>query len=83
MKFSKMKMISLVSKLGDYLNSGFDHYNDMKAKGVVIDAETLSVFVAGQMKSWEPKISGKELLDPETKKAACRFVAGVALNLAK
>ena len=55
----------------------------MKAAGVEVDADTVAAFMAEQMKSWEPKISGKDLLDSDTRKAACRFVAGVATNLAK
>ena len=83
MSFNKMKMLPLVAKLGEYLKDAFDHYVEMKAKGVEVDADTVAVFMAEHMKSWDPKISGKQLLDPETRKAACRFVAGVATNLAK
>ncbi len=83
MKFNKMKMLPLVAKLGEYLNKAFDHYVEMQANGVEIDADTLATFMADQMESWDPAISGKKLLDPTTRKAACRFVAGVAFNLAK
>jgi hypothetical protein len=83
MSFNKMKMLPLVAKLGEYLKEAFDHYVEMKAAGVEVDADTVAAFMAEQMKSWEPKISGKDLLDSDTRKAACRFVAGVATNLAK
>ena len=83
MSFNKMKMLPLVAKLGEYLKEAFDHYVEMKAKGIEVNADTVSAFMAEQMKSWDPQINNKTLLDPETRKAACRFVAGVATNLAK
>ncbi len=83
MKFNKMKMLPLVAKLGEYLNTAFDHYVDMKSKGVELDADSLATFMDQQMSSWNPKISNKHLLDPTTRKSVCRFVAGVAVNLAK
>lgn len=83
MSFNKMKMLPLVAKLGEYLNKAFDHYVEMKAKGIEVDADAVAAFMADQMKSWDPKMNDKSLLDPETRKAACRFVAGVATNLAK
>jgi hypothetical protein len=83
MKFNKMKMLPLVAKLGEYLNKAFDHYVQMKANGVEVDADTLAAFMADQMTSWDPELSGKKLLDPTTRKAVCRFVAGVAINIAK
>jgi hypothetical protein len=83
MKFNKMKMLPLVAKLGEYLNKAFDHYVEMQAKGVKMDADTLATFMDQQMQSWDPALNGKKLLDPPTRKAVCRFVAGVAVNIAK
>ena len=83
MKFNKMKMLPLVAKLGEYLNEGFDHYIKLQASGAEIDADSLAVFVNSKMETWKPKLNGKDLLDDKTRKAASRFVAGVAFNLAK
>lgn len=83
MKFSKMQMLPLVAKLGDYLKKGFDHYVQMKAAGCALDPETLSAFVAIQLESWNPRISGRDVLDKDTKQACARFLSGVAYNLAK
>ena len=83
MGFNKMKMLPLVAKLGEYLKEAFDHCVEMEAKGIKIDPDTVSIFMSDQMKGWNPKLNGKELLDPDTRKAACRFVAGVAFNLSK
>ena len=81
-KFPKTKIIPLIIKLGDYLKSGFDHYVAMQVSGVEIDADILGAFISSQMGDWQPKINGKGLLDPETKEACARFLAGLAFNLA-
>jgi hypothetical protein len=83
MKFPKSQLIPLVMKLGNYLKSGFDHAVAMKAAGSEIDADIVAIFLLHQMETWNPTISGKELLDEETKGAAARFVAGVAFNISK
>ena len=82
-KFYKAKLFPLVLKLGDFLKKAFDHYTEIRIAGSDLDADTLAAFVYLQMSSWEPKIGRKELLDDETKHAAARFVAGIAMNMAK
>ncbi len=82
-KFPKHKIIPLVLKLGDYLRSGFDHYVALQVSGIPVDADVLSAFISIQMNDWEPKMNGKDLLDPETKQACARFLAGIAYNIAK
>jgi len=81
--FNKANLLPLVMKLGDYFKKGFDHYVQMKAAGVEVDAELLSAFVSMQMDRWDPKIGGKEIFDSSTKQACARFVGGVVFNLAK
>ena len=83
MKFSKMTFLPLVGQLGEYLLKGIDHYASLKAAGMEINEDLIAMFLAQQMKDWNPKVKGKTLLDPETKEAACRFLAGVAFNLSK
>lgn len=82
-EFPKSKLIPLIIKLGDYLKKGFDHYVQMSVAGTTMDADTLSAFIFIQMGNWNPKVGVKEVLDSETKHAAARFLAGVAINLAK
>jgi len=81
-KFPKHKIIPLIVKLGDYLRNGFDHYVELQVSGVPVDADLIALFIDMQMKDWEPVINGKEILDPETKAACARFLAGIAFNLA-
>jgi hypothetical protein len=81
-KFSRTKLIPLIMKLGDYLKKGFDHYTQLKIAGSEVDVDLLTAFISRQMDSWNPKMGKKILLDPETKIAAARFLAGVAFNLA-
>jgi hypothetical protein len=82
-KFDKGKLLPLVIKLGDFLKKAFDHYTEIRIAGSDLDADTLAAFVYLQMASWDPKVGNKDLLDDETKHAAARFVAGVAMKMAK
>jgi hypothetical protein len=83
MKFQAAALLPLVMKLGDYLRVGFDHYVAMKASGTNMTPDMLAVFLTMQMSTWNPDFQGKKLLDDETRQAAARFLAGVAMNLAK
>jgi len=82
MKFNKAKLLPLVIKLGDYLKQGFDHYVELKASGVEVDPDLISAFISTKMEVWSPQLNGKDILDPDTKEAAVRFVSGVAFNMA-
>jgi len=82
MKFNKAKLLPLVIKLGDYLKQGFDHYVELKASGVEVDPDLISAFISTKMEDWSPQLNGKDILDPDTKEAAVRFVSGVAFNMA-
>jgi hypothetical protein len=82
MKFNKVKLLPLVSQLGDFLKDGFDHYMTLKSQGMEVDPDVISLVLEEKMKDWNPKIGGKVLLDSETRRAAARFVGGVAFNLA-
>ena len=83
MKFNLVSFFPLISKLGDYLKVGFDHYVALKASGTDLTPDLLAVFLSMKMANWNPQISGKNLLDDETRQAAARFLAGVAINMAK
>jgi hypothetical protein len=83
MKFNKMKMLPLVAKLGEYLKIGFEHYQLLESTKSEVNTELLTLYLSEQMIDWNPKLNGKMLLDEDTRAAACRFVAGVAVNLAK
>jgi hypothetical protein len=83
MKFNKAKLFPLVIKLGDFLKEAFDQYAIIRGSGIEPDADMLAAFIHIQIKSWEPRLSGKPLLDDETREACARFVGGIAFNLAK
>ena len=82
MKFNTTALIPLVSKLGKFLQAGFEHYIAMKAMGMDPSAEALAAFLEDQMDDWNPSVRGSKLLDPETKAACARFLGGVAFNMA-
>jgi hypothetical protein len=73
-------MLPLVSKLGDFLKNGFDAYVQLKASGADLTPDILGAVLVNQMDGWNPKMNGREVLDPETKAACARFLAGVAFN---
>ena len=75
MKFQAAALLPLVMKLGDYLKVGFEHYVSLKASGTTMSPDMLAAFICMQMSSWNP--------DFQTRMAAARFLAGVAVNLAK
>ena len=74
------QMLPLVTQLGTYLKTGIDHYSDLRAAGGSASPDMVAVFLKEKMSAWNPKVGKKELLDDETKTAAARFLAGVAIN---
>jgi hypothetical protein len=83
MDFDKTALFPLVLKLGEYLKKAYDHYLQLKIAGSDIDVETLTMFVQIQIATWNPQYKGKAVLDDATRKAAARFIAGVAKNMFK
>jgi len=81
--FPKSQLIPLIIKLGDFLNMGYDQYRQVEQNGLNVDAEMIALFIKKHMKDWNPVVDGKEVLDEDTKQAAARFLAGVAISLAK
>ena len=80
-KLSAAALIPLLVKLGDYFKTGVDHYADLKAAGVSVSPEMLSAFINARMEQWDPKVSGKSVLDSSTREAASRLLAGLIINL--
>lgn len=81
--FSKAKLFPLIVKLGDYLKQGMDHYLELKASGLEVDADIVAIFINEQLQGWDPKIAGKTLLDEETRMACSRFLSGLVINVSK
>lgn len=74
------QLMPLVIQLGQHLKGAVDHYAMLKAAGTVAGPDAVAVFLEEKMATWNPVLAGKTLLDPDTKKAAARFLAGVAVN---
>ena len=81
MKVSAATLLPLLSKLGGYFKLGVDHYADLRASGFEASPEVVAMFIQLKMTGWEPEVAGKRLLDPETKTAAARMLAGLIINL--
>ena len=83
MKFSLGKILPLVQQIGNYLKLGIDHYADLRAAGQAASPAIVAFFLQQKMEDWHPEVGGKVLLDEETRAAAARFLAGVAINFSK
>lgn len=83
MSLSLPKILPLAQQIGGYLKMAADHYVVLHNIGKEASAEVVAAFLQVKMADWDPKISGKTLLDDDTREAAARFLAGVAVNYAK
>jgi len=72
-------VLAMLKTLGDRLVDARDHAR--RAPG--LDADALAVWISGKMQGWSPRYKGAELADAPTRQAAARFLAGVALALAR
>ena len=81
MNVSLATLLPLLTKLGTYFKMGLDHYTALKASGALADPDVIALFICAKMEDWNPQISGKSVLDPETKLAAARMLGGFIVNL--
>jgi hypothetical protein len=72
-----------LTKIGTYLKLGADHYADLRSAGDDASPEIIAAFLQLKMMDWDPAIAGKKLLDDDTRAAAARFLAGLAVNFSK
>jgi hypothetical protein len=77
------EIVGLLSKLGDYLKAAIQRAAVLSSSGAPVDGEALAVWLEGQMGGWDPEIKGRKLADPATRRAAARFLAGIAVNLSQ
>lgn len=75
-------LLALLKTLGEYQNTVLRRAVMDAAQGVTTTPEKLAAWLDEQMVGWSPEIKGRPLSDPETRKAAARFMAGVAHNFA-
>jgi hypothetical protein len=79
--FSTAALLPLVARLGDYLRSAGEQAKRATASGVVVAPDVLASALDREMANWHPTIAGRDVLDPETRRACARFLAGVAVNV--
>lgn len=70
-------VLQLFRQLGVYLQQAIHR----AATHVEPDPDQIAEWLVQEMATWEPELKGRKLSDPETKKAAARFLSGVACNL--
>lgn len=81
--FAASSLLPLIMQLGQYVTSAVQRYGDLRAAGMKVDADILALWLEVQTAEWKPSSSGISLLtDPETRRAGCRFLAGIAYRLA-
>jgi len=75
-------LLGVLKQLGSYQQLAFQRALTNAAHGAVTDPDQLGAWLANEMKDWNPTLKGRRLSDDATKKAAARFLAGVACNFA-
>lgn len=76
-------ILPLLTKLGEYGQSVIEQAVKTKATGLDPDPDILADWLDASMVDWHPTLKGRPLADPATRKAAARFLAGIACNLTK
>jgi hypothetical protein len=76
-------IMSLLAKLGEYGQNAIEKALADKMNGVQTDPDVLADWLHASMVDWHPTLKGRPLADPATRKAAARFLAGIACNLTK
>jgi hypothetical protein len=79
--FSTAAVLPLVARLGDYLRSAGEQAKRAVASGAVVAPDVIASVLEREMAGWHPAINGREVFDAETRRAAARFLAGVAVNV--
>jgi hypothetical protein len=74
-------IIGMLQKMGEFLQAAIVRATQDVAKGLRPNPDELADWLHSEMESWEPEMKKRRLADPETRKAAARFLAGVACNL--
>lgn len=83
MTINAATLLGIAPKLVDLLKVGVQHYGDLRAAGGNVTPDGIALFLSMKAGDWNPSISGKPVMDDETRAAMCRFLAGVAFNLCK
>ena len=81
-KFNAASLLPLAVRLGQLIQQGLDHYVAVRAVGGHVDGDVVGSFLLLQIEDWNPEVMGRQVLDPDTKRALARFLGGVAVNLA-
>jgi len=75
-------LLKVLKKLGDFLQAAIERAMLDVAQDVRPSPEKMTDWLENEMVDWEPTIKGRKLADPVTRRAAARFLAGVACNFA-
>jgi hypothetical protein len=74
-------IIGLLRQMGTYLQSAIRQAAVDYGRDKRVDPDALAEWLLTEMSEWEPKMKGRNLADPETRRAAARLLAGIACNL--
>lgn len=80
---STAQILPLLGKLGGYLKEAAEHLAQMQKVGQGTTPEVLAAFVEDRMAGWDPDVKGVKILDPGTRAAAARLLAGIAINTSR
>ncbi len=74
-------LLPALMRLREFLEAGVEYASALHMSGGEVSVEMVSVFLQTRMSDWNPKVSGVDVLDDETRYAAARFLSGIAVNL--
>ena len=74
-------LMGMLPKIAALVQEGVGHYGSLKASGLDVTPEIVTLYLCSQVEGWNPTVQGIEVLDHDTKEAGCRFLAGIACAL--
>lgn len=74
-------LLPSLMQLRGFLDKGIAYASAVSETSGPATPATVAAHLEIMMRSWNPRLSGTYVIDDETRKAAARFIAGIAVNL--
>jgi|TARA_R110002012_G_scaffold133799_1_gene287002 hypothetical protein len=74
-------ILPALMQLRGFLDKGIAYGAAVRDTSGAASPVTVAAHLEIMMRAWNPRLSGTSVIDDETRKAAARFLAGIAVNL--
>ena len=71
----------MLASVRGFLEQATTYARTLKGDGMVVDPDVVALYLTAKMSDWEPKIGRIPVMDPATRIAGARFIAGIAVNV--